>query len=163
MSYQPGQAVYIAGHGVSRFMEVRAVAAGSGEASSLLVFEVEATGARVMIPVGSPLLGHVRSPIGEAQASRVLEVLSSRPEPIVNKPNYKKWNRMIAAVIQGGNAVSLASLIARLESQRSAAPIAVDEQRLLDTAKAILKSELEHALGREVELSQALGQRAQTA
>lgn len=141
------ESVYIAGHGIGVLKEVKTLEI-QGHTQSLMAFEV-VDGTRIMIPEGSQAMAKLRAPIKEDAAQKVIELLKASPEKIENKPNYKKWNRMIQATIQAGDTKDLAALVAKLDAQRTERPLAINESRLLDTAKQILKSELELVLGKE--------------
>ena len=147
-TYSLNQSVYITGHGIGVLKEIKSLSV-QGKAVSLLAFEVAETGAKIMIPEGGAGLGQLRAPIDEPGAKRAMALLTAPPVPVRNKPNYKKWNRMIEATINSGDTQDLAAMVNMLEGQRAHGPLATNEQRLLHAAKLILRSELELVLGRE--------------
>jgi RNA polymerase-interacting CarD/CdnL/TRCF family regulator len=153
MTYNLNESVYIPGHGIGVLKEIKTIAI-SGQTQSLMAFEVVQTGIKIMIPQGSQAMLKLRAPIKETDAKQVLELLNSPAPRVENKPNYKKWNRMFQETIQQGNTKDLAALVSKIDGQRVDGPLATNEQRLLDTAKLILKSELEFALGKDVVSSQ---------
>jgi RNA polymerase-interacting CarD/CdnL/TRCF family regulator len=147
-SYTINQSVYIPGHGISTLKEIKEISV-AGTTQTMLAFEVTASGARIMVPEGK-VVANCRTPAAVGTAQAALELLKATPQRVENKPNYKKWNRMILETIQAGDTIEIAALVSKLDGQRNEHPLAVNEMRLLITAKQILKSELDFALGQEV-------------
>ena len=144
-TYQLNQTVYISGHGISTLTEVKTITV-AGSTQTMMAFDVQATGVRIMVPE-SKSVSNCRTPAPEAVAQEALKVLTSTSGKVENKPNYKKWNRMIQETIQEGDTLALAQLVAKIDGQRAIKALPVNESRLLETAKRILGSELSFALG----------------
>jgi len=146
MKYQANQIVYIPGHGLGVFKSYESRAMGDSQVT-MLAFDILSSGIKVLIPEGGHVARSLREPMNQDAALEVLKLLDRTPEEVDSKPNYKKWNNMVRATIQSGDTKALALMVTKLNKQRSRAPLGLGEQKLLDSAKGILRAELEFALG----------------
>ncbi len=146
--YKIGDRVFypLHGAGIIETIEEREIL---GEKHKYYIFRIVVGDIKIMIPIDNIDNLGIRGVISEYELEEVLEVLSDDPTNM-----EKKWSRRYREnenKIKGGNMLEIAEVVRNLTSLDRLKKLSPGESKILQSAKAILMSEIMLIKGIKVE------------
>jgi CarD family transcriptional regulator len=136
-------AVYPA-HGVGEITAIQKRSLG-GKERSFYILKVVENGMKIMVPVETATTAGLRPVMSRKEGKKVFEILKSDEVAVRTQP----WNRRYREymeMLKSGSPFEVAKVLRDLYRLKSDKDLSFGERRLLDTARALLVTELSLAL-----------------
>ena len=141
-----GQKAVYPCHGVGTIETIEQCSVG-GYSQDFYVLKIHATGAKVMVPIGSARTVGLRAVIEPPDVERVFAILKSP-----SRKSTTTWNRRFRALndkLNTGNVLEIAEVLRDLSGLRSNKDLSFGEKKMLERARAMIVSEISAARGDE--------------
>ncbi len=133
------KAVYPA-HGVGEITDIQNRAIG-GRERTFYILKIVENGMKIMVPTETASTTGLRKVISRKEAKEVIEILKSSEVAVTTQP----WNRRYREymeMLKSGSPSEVAKVLRDLFRLKSDKDLSFGERRLLDTARALLVTEL---------------------
>ena len=133
------KAVYPA-HGVGEITAIQKRAIG-GRERAFYILKIVENGMKIMVPTETASSTGLRSVISKKEADAVVDIMKSDDVAVKTQP----WNRRYREymeMLKSGSPTEVAKVLRDLFRLKSDKDLSFGERRLLDTAKALLVTEL---------------------
>jgi CarD family transcriptional regulator len=142
--YKKGDKAVYPAHGVGEVIDIQIRSLGGTE-RSFYVLSILENGMKVMVPVETAAQAGLRPVMTRKDAKKVMEVLAADEVAVKTQP----WNRRYREymeMLKSGSPMEVAKVLRDLFRLKSDKDLSFGERRLLDTARALLVTELALAL-----------------
>jgi CarD family transcriptional regulator len=142
--YKVGDKAVYPAHGVGEIIDIQVRTLGGAE-RLFYVMSILENGMKVMVPVETATQAGLRPVMSRKDAKAVMEVLAAKEVAVKTQP----WNRRYREymeMLKSGSPLEVAKVLRDLSRLKSDKDLSFGERRLLDTARALLVTELALAL-----------------
>ncbi|HUT76917.1 MAG TPA: CarD family transcriptional regulator [Polyangia bacterium] len=138
--YKKGDKAVYPAHGVGEVIDIQVRSLGGTE-RLFYVLSILENGMKVMVPVETAAQAGLRPVMSRKDAKKVMEVLAADEVAVKTQP----WNRRYREymeMLKSGSPMEVAKVLRDLFRLKSEKDLSFGERRLLDTARALLVTEL---------------------